>query len=193
MPFERRAQERAGARNGARTRRLTSSVVPPYPEEPDYYSEPTQAARYGGYYDQAPEPPEPRQPWYRRPAALVAAGAVGVIVLAAVAFAVVKLVSGSPGHAPAATTTTTAPTTTTVATTTTTEAPRHHGGGGGGEPTQTVTETVPPPSTDTGTTTVPPTTDTGTTTVPPTTDTSTVTQTVTVPPRRPFQPFQPRP
>lgn len=49
--------------------------MPPYPEEPDYYSEPTQAGRYGGYNDSAPEP-EPPTPWYRRPAALVAAGAV---------------------------------------------------------------------------------------------------------------------
>jgi hypothetical protein len=35
---------------------------------------------------------------------------------------------------------------------------------------------------------VPPSTDTPTTTVPPSTETSTVTQTVTIPPRRPFEP-----
>ena len=50
--------------------------MPPYPENPDYYSEPTHAARYGGY-DYEPEPPEPPTPWYRRPAALVAAAQSG--------------------------------------------------------------------------------------------------------------------
>lgn len=58
--------------------------MPPNPEEPDYYSEPTMAARYGGY-DRAPEPPEPPTPWYRRPLALVAFGAIGVIALGLVA------------------------------------------------------------------------------------------------------------
>lgn len=149
--------------------------MPPYPEEPDYYSEPTQAAKYGGYYDSGPEP-EPPTPWHRRPAALIAAGALGAIVLAAVAFAVVKLVSGAPAQSPAPTTTTPS-----VATTTTTEAPRHHGGGGGGggAPTETVTETAPPPS-NSPTTTEPP----STVTVSPSTETSTLTQTVTEPPRR---------
>lgn len=143
--------------------------MPPYREEPDYYSEPTAAARYGGgSYE-----PEPPTPWYRRPAALVAFGAIGVVLLAALVFAVVKLATGSPAHSPATTTTPSA-----AVTTTTAEPPRHHGaGGGGGGPTQTVTETAPPSTSDTGTTTVPP-----------STDTSTVTQTVTVPPRRPFQP-----
>jgi hypothetical protein len=158
--------------------------VPPYPEEPDYYSEPTAAARYGGYYDPAPQP-EPPTPWYRRPAALIAAGAIGVILLGALVFTVVTLSTGSPAHSPATTTTTastTAPSTTAPATTTA-EAPRHHGGGGGA-PTETVTETAPPPSTDTGTTTAPPSSVTDS----PSTETSTVTQTVTVPPRRPFQP-----
>jgi len=157
--------------------------VPPYPEEPDYYSEPTAAARYRAYseagndaenFESAPEPPTP---WYRRPAALIAAGAIGVMLLAALVFAVVKLATGSPAHSPATTTqSTTAPATTTA------EAPRHHGGGGA--PTETVTETAPPSSTDTATTSVAP----STTAASPSTDTSTVTQTVTVPPRRPFQP-----
>jgi hypothetical protein len=180
----------------ARNHRLASPFVSPQPEQPDYYSEPTQAARYGGYdYDPSPGQPEPPPtPWYRRPPALVAAGAIGVVLLALVVFAVVKLATGSPAHSPATTTTpipaTSAPTT---VTTTAAEPPRHHPPGGGGEPTQTVTETAPPLSTDTGTTTVAPSTDTGTTTVPPSTvtvspstETSTVTQTVTIPPRRPF-------
>ncbi|MGZ4562518.1 MAG: hypothetical protein ACXVX6_02850 [Mycobacterium sp.] len=155
--------------------------MPPYPEEPDYYSEPTQAARYGGYYDEPALEPEPPTPWYRRPAALVAAGAIGVILLAALVFAVLKLATGSPAYNPAITTTTIATTTpSTTVTTTTSEPPRYHGGGGGGAPTETVTETAPPPSTDTPTTTEPP----STVTVSPSTETSTVTQTVTVPPRR---------
>lgn len=142
------------------------------PENPDYYSEPTQAAHYGGYeggYDY--QPPDPPTPWYRRPAALVAAGAIGIVVLALVAYAVFTLVSGSPAQSPA-TTTTTAPTTAAPE-------PRGHHGGGGGEQPQTVTETAPPPSTDTGTTVAP-----STVTVSPSTETSTVTQTETVPPRR---------
>lgn len=157
--------------------------MPPNPEEPDYYSEPTAAARYRAYseagdnagnYEPEPEPPTP---WYRRPAALIAVGALGVILLAALVFAVVKLATGSPANSPATTTSSsTAPATTTA------EAPRHHGGGGG--PTETVTETAPQSSTDTGTTSVAP----STTAASPSTDTSTVTQTVTVPPRRPFQP-----
>ncbi len=144
------------------------------PENPDYYSEPTQAAHYGGYeggYDY--QPPEPPTPWYRRPAALVAAGAIGIVVLALVAYAVFTLVSGSPAHSPATTTTTT------TAPTTAAPEPRGHHGGGGGEQPQTVTETAPPPSTDTGTTVAP-----STVTVSPSTETSTVTQTETVPPRR---------
>jgi cytoskeletal protein RodZ len=158
--------------------------VPPYPEEPDFYSEPTAAARYGGYYEPEPQPPEPPTPWYRRPAALVAAGAIGVILLGALVFAVVKLTSGSPAPSPA---TTTPVPSTTAPVTTTERAPRHHGDGGGA-PTETVTETAPPPSNDTPTTTEP------STTAAPSTETSTVTQTVTEPPRRgPFQPFQPRP
>lgn len=152
--------------------------MPPHPEEPDYYSEPTAAARYGGYYDSGPQP-EPPTPWYRRPAALIAAGAIGVILLGALVFTVVTLATGSPAHSPA--TTTTAPTTSAPATTTA-EAPRHHGGGGA--PTETVTETAPASSPDTGSTTAPPSSVTDS----PSTDTSTVTQTVTIPPRRPFQP-----
>jgi hypothetical protein len=155
------------------------------PENPDYYSEPTQAAHYGGFeggygggYDY--QPPEPPAPWYRRPAALVAAGAIGIVVLALVAYAVFTLVSGSPTHSPATTTTTT------TAPTTAAPEPRGHHGGGGGEQPQTVTETAPPPSTDTGTTVAP-----STVTVSPSTETSTVTQTETVPQRR--GPFGQRP
>ena len=74
--------------------------MPPYPENPDYYSEPTAAARYGDYYEPAPEPPEPPTPWYRRPLALVAAGAIGVILLALLAYAVFKLATGWSAPSP---------------------------------------------------------------------------------------------
>jgi hypothetical protein len=158
--------------------------VPPYPEEPqaysdDYYSEPTQAARYGDYDSgSGSRPPEPPTPWYRRPAALVAAGAVGVVLLAGAVYAGITLTSGSSTPSPA-TTTTAAPATTPAAPS------RHHGPGE--QPTATVTETAPPPA-DTGTTTVPPSTETPTTTVAPSTSTATSTVTVTEPPRRgPFE------
>ncbi len=161
--------------------------MPPYPEEPqaysednysdDYYSEPTQAARYAGH-DSGSRSPEPPTPWYRRPAALVAGGALGAAVLAGAVYAGTQLTGGS----------TPSPTTTTPASATTAApaAPSHHRGPGE-QPSATVTETVPPPA-DTGTTTVPTTTETPATTAAPSTQTSTVT--VTEPPRR--GPFEPR-
>jgi cytoskeletal protein RodZ len=152
-----------------------------YGEEPDFYSEPTAAARYGGYdagYSGGSKPPEPEPPtpWYRRPVALVIAGAIGVILLGCVVFTIVKLTGGSS----APSTTTPSPTLTTAVTT---EAPHHHGPGSSAPP-QTVTET--PSVSDTGT---PSTSDTSTSTTPP----STVTETSTVtesPSRRPFNPRQ---
>lgn len=159
--------------------------MPPYPEQPDYYSEDTQAAPYGGY-DPEPGRPEPPTPWYRRPLALVGAGAAGVVVLGLAVYAVINLASGSPAHGPATTTTPTpSASVSTTATTTPAEPTRRRGGPGA--PPETVTQTVTPEPSGTDTSTVPP-SDTATTTVPPTTQTSTVTQTVTVPPRRPFQP-----
>ncbi len=165
-------------------------------EQSDYYFEPSQAARYGDSdpydsydpyddpYDRAPEPTQ----WYRRPPALVGAGAIGMVVLALAAYGVVTLAGGGP-KAPQSTTSTpvpSTPATTTMAVTTTTTAAR---------PTETVTESAPPEtpawSTDTGTPTIPTTLDPGTSTVPsspvtvtPSTQPSTVTQTVTVTPSR---------
>ncbi len=158
--------------------------MPPYPEQPDYYSEDTQAAPYSGY-DPEPGRPEPPTPWYRRPLALVGAGAIGVVVLGLAVYAVINLASGSPAHSPATTTPTPSATASTTATTTPAEPTRRRGGPGA--PPETVTQTVTPEPSATDTSTVPP-SDTATTTAPPTTQTSTVTQTVTVPPRRPFQP-----
>lgn len=56
------------------------------PDEPNYYSEYSgdepiaysNYANHGGYG----EPPEPPTPWYRKPAALVAFGALGAVILA---------------------------------------------------------------------------------------------------------------
>lgn len=161
--------------------------MPPNPENPDFYSEHTQAANYGdGYYDSPP--PEPPTPWYRRPVALIIAGVAGAGLLAlVVALVYTQMNKPGQGPVPAPATSSATPTTTTAA-----ESPRRHppGGGGGGAPTQTVTETAPP-STDTPTTTAPasttPASTTPASTAAPSTETSTVTQTVTVPTRRPFE------
>ncbi len=74
-------------------------------EQPDYYAEPSHAAApYGdsdpydpydsydtyGPYDRAPA----AMPWSRRPLALVAAGAIGMVVLALAAYGLVMLVGG---------------------------------------------------------------------------------------------------
>jgi hypothetical protein len=166
------------------------------PEDPGYYSEPTRAARavYGGYRDAPPDPKPPPTPWYRTASALVAGGALAVILLGVLVFAVVKFATGSPTPTVATAT----PATSTTTTTSTSAAPVHHPPGGGAGTTvisqapQTVTDTDTPTSTstDTGTTTAP-STDTGTTTAPSTDTTttapSTITQTVTVTPsQRPF-------
>lgn len=142
-------------------------------EQPDNYVEPNQAAHYGASdsydayeaydaydaYDRGPEP----TPWYRRPPALVAAGAIGMVVLALAAYGLVTLAGGG-SKAPTSTTTTPAASTTattTMAATTTTTAART---------TETVTESAPPEtpawSTDTGAPTIPTTLDPGTSTVP---------------------------
>lgn len=57
--------------------------MPPHPEEPDFYAEPTAAAQYRAYdsydsYDCYADPgPEPPPPWYRRPATVIAAAELG--------------------------------------------------------------------------------------------------------------------
>jgi len=160
-----------------------------YPEDPSYYSEPTRAARYAydTAYDSPPGPPEPhRTPWYRSSVALVGAGALAVIVVAALVFAGFKLIH--PSSTPTVTTST--PTSSTTATTAPSTPARqgHHNSSGGAtvitRPQQTVTETdtATPTATATVTSTVP-NTDTATVTAP-STETSTVTQTVTATPTR---------
>lgn len=164
-------------------------------QDADYYFEPTRAASYGasaGYGDpygtRRPLPP-PRTPWYRRAPALVAAGALAVLIVAGIAIAAVKLTSG-----PRATSVTTS---TSSAAPPTSSTHREHSGGGGSPVIETVPPSVDtaPPATDTGTpTTAPQATDTvtATSTAPADTSVVTQTQTVTVPQSR-DRDFQHRP
>ena len=143
---------------------------PNYPDD-----EPTTYANYsdGGYG----EPPHDDVPWYRKPGALVAFGALGALLIALIVWGLANLISGDDS--------TTEPTSLTPLTTTSraavpapaTSAP------------ETVTETVTPTTTAPTTTTTPPTTittvETSTsvsTSVSTSTETSTVTETVTAPP-----------
>ena len=169
--------------------RLLSVPVARYgpPDDPNYYSddEPTAyAANYGGDYGgygqpagQPPgEPPEPPVPWYRKPAALVAFGAIIALMLALIVWLVVSLMSDSSDSTE----------TTSTTTTTETTAPEV-------APTQTVTETTPP-STSTETTTPSTSTETteSSTSVSTSTSTSTVTETVSPPPSNPQVPQIPQ-
>jgi hypothetical protein len=149
-------------------------------------------ARYGpgddpNYPDDAPTvyhgaPGDEPVPWYRKPAALVAFGALGAVLIALIVFGLAKLITG--GDEPEPQTTLTPLTTTSRSVVpptavTTTAAP------------ETVTETVTPTTTAPTTTTTTEPTTTTTTTTPPTTSvstsvststsTSTVTETVTAP------------
>ena len=143
------------------------------PDDPNYPNdEPTAYINYGDHS----QPPGEPLPWYRKPVALVAFGALGAVLIALIIFGLVKLLTGGTSFDTPPTTLTpitrsttsvTAPTTTTAATTaepTTTE--------------QTTTPTTTEPTTTT-TTTTPTTTEPSVST---STSTSTVTQTVTVSP-----------
>jgi hypothetical protein len=158
------------------------------PEDPNQYpdDEPTAYANYGdqsGYdtYGQPTEPvPPPEQPWYRKPAALVALGAVAALILALVVYALISLMGDDSSTTititttPSTSATTTsesvapAPTATETQTATTTETT---------EPVTTTTTTTPPTTTTTTTPSV--STSTSTSVV---TETRTETQTVTQPP-----------
>ncbi len=115
------------------------------PGNPDYSDDdPTVYSNYGNYGGPGEPPPGPPAeapvPWYRKPAALVAFGAIGAVLVALIVWGLASLISGpsseppppsltpiTPTSAPPRTTTTatTAPTTTepTTATTTTTTEP----------------------------------------------------------------------
>ena len=78
------------------------------PDDPNYSDqEPTRYANYGdqtnqGSHGQRPYPPsgEPSPlpteplPWYRKPVALVAFGALGAVLIALILFGLVKLLTG---------------------------------------------------------------------------------------------------
>ena len=51
-----------------------------YPDDPNNYSgdDPTAYVNYGDYA----QPPQPEVPWYRKPAALVALGALAAVIVA---------------------------------------------------------------------------------------------------------------
>ena len=93
---------------------------PDDPNNPD--NQPTAYINYG---DQG-IPTAEAVPWYRKPVALVAFGALGAVVIALIVFGLVKLLTGDTSQdAPTtltpitrSTTSVTAPTTTTAATTT---------------------------------------------------------------------------
>ena len=131
------------------------------PDDPNNYSddEPTQLGDYGAY----DEPPPGDTPWFRKPVALVAFGAVGAVLIALIVYGLAKAITGD------STSDTTTTTSLTPVTSTTASAVL---------PPATVTETVTP--TPTTTTTTPTTTvSTSTSTV---TQTQTETQTITEPP-----------
>jgi hypothetical protein len=148
---------------------------PDDPNNPD--NQPTAYINYG---DAGPPSMEP-VPWYRKPAALVAFGALGAVLVALIVFGLVKLLTGGDSPEPSTTltpitrttTSVTAPTTTTAATTT---APTTT------EPTTTTTTTEPTTTTTATTTTTTTTEPSVSTSVSTSTSTSTITQTVTVPP-----------
>jgi cytoskeletal protein RodZ len=142
-------------------------------------------ARYGppddpNYPDDNPTeylgpPPGEPIPWYRKPAALVAFGALGAVLIALIVFGLAKAIMGGD-EPPESTPLTPLTTTSRSVTPTTTSAPE--------TVTETYTPTTTEPTTTTTTTTTPPTTTTTTTTTPTTsvstsTSTETVTETVT--------------
>ncbi|KUI46260.1 hypothetical protein AU198_18850 [Mycobacterium sp. GA-1199] len=136
------------------------------PEDPNHPdNEPTAYLNYG---DGGPGlPPEEPIPWYRKPAALVAFGAIGALLVALIVWGLASLISGNDS--------TTEPTSLTPLTTTRTTAPVTTT-----QSPQTVTETITAPPAAPTTTEPTTTTTTTTTTPPPTTSISTETSTETV-------------
>jgi len=133
------------------------------PDDQSNYSddEPTELSNYGEY----DQPPPGDTPWFRRPVALVAFGAVGAVLIALIVYGLAKAITGDPITDTTPTTSLTPVTSTAVA------------------PPATVTQTATPTTTTTTTTTEPATTTTEptttTTTTPTTTTPSTTASTVT--------------
>jgi len=118
---------------------------PDDPNNPD--NQPTAYINYGD----AGVPSPDVVPWYRKPVALVAFGAVGAVVVALIIFGLVKLLTGGGSPEPATTLTPITRTTTSVTapttTTTTTTEPSVSTSVSTSTSTSTVTQTVtvPPP------------------------------------------------
>ena len=72
-------------------------------DDQNYYSEdePTQLSNYG--YDEPPAA-EPETPWFRKPASLVAFGAIGAVLIALVVFGLAKAITGDSGSETTSTT-----------------------------------------------------------------------------------------
>ena len=75
------------------------------PDDQNNYSdeEPTQLSNYGAYDE--PPPPPGDTPWYRKPAALVALGAVGALLIALIVYGLAKAITGDSTSDPTTTAT----------------------------------------------------------------------------------------
>lgn len=157
-------------------------------DDENFYSEdePTQLSNYG--YDQAPA--DDPVPWYRKPVALVAFGALGAVLIALIIYGLARAITGDSPSEPTTSSLTplttssapaVAPTSTAAETTAASSEPTTT------EPTTTTTTTTPTTTSPTTTTTTSPTTtvSTSTSTV---TQTETQTQTVTEAPPPPTTP-----
>lgn len=144
---------------------LRSATVTGY-QPPGGDDEPTVYANYGAPGAGLPsgqgtvDDVEP--PWYRKPAALIAWGALVALLLAVIAYGIVALFTGGGANSPNTTPATSSSSTTTTATTTATSA------------TPSTTTTTAAPTTGTTPTTTAPTTGTTTATTPTTTAPGTV-------------------
>ena len=82
--------------------RLLSVPVARYgpPDDPNYPDdEPTAYSNYAATADSTSPPTEP-VPWYRKPVALVAFGALGAVLIALVVFGLAKLITGGARQEP---------------------------------------------------------------------------------------------
>ncbi|MBX7449442.1 hypothetical protein GR927_15720 [Mycolicibacterium sp. 3033] len=147
-------------------------------DDGNYYSDDddaTQLSNYGqgGYPDDYQAGPDQPTPWYRKPAALVAFGALGAVIVALIIYGLAKAITGDAPSEP----------TTTSLTPLTSTAPAVAPSSTVDETTATTTESTAPTTTTTTPTTTettsPTTTTTPSTSVSTSTSTSTVTQTET--------------
>ena len=88
------------------------------------YSDYTQPYETADPYAAGGEPPEPPQPWYRKPAALVVIGAIAALVLVGAIWGIISALSGDSSES--TTTTTSSTTSSSEAATTSAVAPEPH-------------------------------------------------------------------